>query len=71
MFRNEGSTDRRLRAILGTVLLLALFTPSLPVLALAALISAGTLLLVTATLGFCPLYALFDLDTCSLERSQV
>ena len=69
MPRNESTLDRRLRALVGALLLLALFVPGLPLLAIVALIAVGAILLATAALGFCPLYALFGLSTCPLERT--
>ena len=69
MPRNESTLDRLLCALVGALLLLALFVPGLPVLAIVALIAVGAILLATAALGFCPLYALFGLSTCPLERT--
>jgi Protein of unknown function (DUF2892) len=30
----------------------------------------GAVLIVTAAIGFCPLYALFGLNTCPMERTN-
>lgn len=54
---NEGPTDRRLRIVAGVVLLaLGLVSGSWWGL-------VGLIPLVTGTVGFCPLYAVLDIDT--------
>jgi len=60
---NVGSTDRTIRLILGVVLLLlAFFTLK----GTAALVSGllGAIFVVTALIRFCPLYAIFGINTC-------
>lgn len=71
---NVGSADRIVRAILGLVLILAPFMPFTAsffagwgvwsyLVAVVGLVLVGT-----ATLSFCPLYAIFGLNTCPIER---
>lgn len=71
---NVGSADRVVRAILGLVLILVPFMPftasffaawGLWKLAVAAV---GLVLVGTAAVSFCPLYAIFGLNTCPVER---
>ena len=60
--QNEGALDRGIRLVLGIVVGVAVFT----VLSGAWQIIAGivaAILLVTAAVGFCPLYALLHLNT--------
>jgi len=71
---NVGSADRIVRAILGIVLVVAPFVPAtsplfggwsiLPFLAAAI----GLVLIGTAAIRFCPLYALFGVNTCPVEH---
>lgn len=69
---NVGSADRIVRAILGLVLIIAPFMPIEFFAAMGSLkflvIAAGVVLLGTAAMRFCPLYAIFGLNTCPLER---
>jgi hypothetical protein len=69
---NVGSADRIVRAILGLVLIVAPFVSIAALDALGAwkfLVAAvGLVLLGTAAMRFCPLYAIFGLNTCPLER---
>lgn len=61
---NLGTADRLLRIVLGTLLLFVLLLiPGWP----RWFGLAGIVPLVTASLGWCPLYQLFGLDTCACE----
>jgi len=67
---NVGSADRAIRVLLGVVLVAAPFMPFLAGLfagwgawkLLVALV--GIVLLGTAAMRFCPLYAIFGVRTC-------
>ena len=58
---NVGTLDRIIRLILGTLLLVAPFVTAWPIwsdsLAFWAFIIAGTILVATSALSFCPIYA--------------
>lgn len=61
---NENGVDRAIRLVLGIALVtLALVMPVARV-AQVALGTLGIVALVTATIGFCPLYTLLDISTC-------
>ncbi len=64
---NVGSADRALRFIAGFILILLGFLPSVS-LAIGgwswALLAAGAVFIVTATLRFCPAYHLMGVGTC-------
>lgn len=69
---NVGSADRVVRAILGLVLIVA---PFLSVALFADMgawrylvVLAGVVLVGTAAMRFCPLYAILGLNTCPAER---
>lgn len=69
---NVGTADRLLRIILGLGLgALALFS-GLPIFAepvwFWVALGIGVVLIVTATVRFCPLYAPFGLSTCKVQR---
>lgn len=67
MKANVGSLDRALRVILGLALL-ALFVFAEAPLRWWGLI--GVVPLLTAALGFCPLYALLGVSTCPRPASR-
>jgi hypothetical protein len=63
-FFNVGSVDRVLRATLGlAVLSLAFVGPQTPWGYL------GLIPLFTATIGWCPLYSLFGINTCPKPKA--
>jgi hypothetical protein len=60
---NESNTDRIIRAVAGVVLLFLGFGGALGgTLAVVADV-VGLVLLVTAAVGFCPLYAIFKISS--------
>lgn len=60
--RNEGTADRLLRVALGLGLLSLVFVgPQTP------LGWIGIVPLLTGTIGMCPLYRLFGINTCGKE----
>lgn len=61
LLRNESNLDRVVRLLIGTVLLALVFIGPKTPWGLVGLIP-----LVTAVVGFCPLYRLFGLSTCAL-----
>ena len=63
MTRNIGQTDRVLRIIVGLVLLALVFVgPKTP------LGWFGIVPLLTGLTGYCPLYSLIGISTCSREK---
>jgi hypothetical protein len=64
-FINEGGVDRGLRAVLGLAILsLAFVGPQTPWGYL------GLIPLVTAVVGFCPVYALLGINTCGTKTAR-
>lgn len=63
MTRNEGMVDRAVRGVAGVALI---------GLTASGVIGAwgwiGVIPLVTAALGWCPLYTLLGVNTCGLDR---
>ncbi|WP_417829848.1 DUF2892 domain-containing protein [Thalassospira sp.] len=72
---NVGTLDRLVRAIAGIVLLALPFVSGTPEdggmgygVYGWVMIAVGVVMLVTATLRFCPLYRVFGLRTCPLSK---
>lgn len=66
MITNEGTTDRAIRAVLGIVLLALAFLTLAGTLKIIALV-LGAVMLITAAVGFCPLYRLMGVTTCAVK----
>jgi hypothetical protein len=67
MKTNVGNTDRIIRVILAIVAFTAYFSNLLPdTLGIVALV-AGVIFLLTGLVAFCPLYAIFGLNTCRIR----
>lgn len=72
MDRNVGSTDQALRtaagAVAGAVSIATLTgTVSLPMVLSPVLGIVAIMMLVTATVGTCPIYSVFGIDSCSRD----
>ncbi len=63
MKQNMGSNDRIIRAVAGVVLAAMIFLNVFNGTAAVVFGVLAGILLVTALVGFCPLYALFKLST--------
>ncbi|MBC7154531.1 MAG: DUF2892 domain-containing protein [Rhodobacteraceae bacterium] len=65
---NIGTFDRALRALIGAALLVLAFGGFAPALSTGApkwiAVAVGLILLATAALRLCPLYAIFGIRTC-------
>lgn len=67
MKRNESNQDRGIRAVVGIIaLLIGLF--AVDGFLRALLIIVGLVLVITAAVGFCPLYRLLGINTCKVRR---
>ena len=69
MRRNEGTLDRAIRASLGIVAIIAAFVAGAGPLAIVLGVVAAVLL-VTAAVGFCPLYRLLGVSTCPVPAQH-
>lgn len=63
MTRNEGTLDRGARIVLGLILLSLVFVGPQSLWGLVGLIP-----LTTGLAGFCPLYRLLGISTCSIKQ---
>jgi Inner membrane protein YgaP-like, transmembrane domain len=68
MKMNMGKADRVIRVIVAAVILALYFTDILTgTLGIVLLVLSGVFLL-TSLISFCPLYAIFGLKTCAMEK---
>ena len=63
---NEGNTDRFMRVVLGSILIAG----GLHVWGVTGCIMGiiGLIPLISGLAGWCPLYAIFKIDTCKLSK---
>lgn len=61
MQKNMGTVDRGIRAVVGVVLLVLLFTLQGGIRYVGLL---GIVMLITAAVGYCPAYRPFGIRTC-------
>ncbi|HCC48384.1 MAG TPA: DUF2892 domain-containing protein [Elusimicrobia bacterium] len=66
MTKNVGSADRIIRIIAGLALGYAAYTSGGP--AAIVLGIAGFMAFVTGLIGFCGVYKLFGINTCSVDK---
>jgi hypothetical protein len=67
---NVGGIERPIRIGVGILLLAIGAFANLSLLGTAVLLVAGTIALVTGVIQFCPLWALFGMNTCPTQMSQ-
>lgn len=70
MTTNESSLDRIIRLVIGVVALVAAFAVGLGSLGGIILAVVGVVMLVTAAVGFCPLYRVFGMSTCKVPQPK-
>ena len=64
-FKNEGTIDRALRVLAGLAVLSLVFVGPQ-----SAWGWVGLVPLATGLLGFCPLYSVLGINTCSIRRDS-
>ncbi len=68
MKKNMGSADKIIRIIVAVVLAILSYTGVLSgTLGIIALVLAAVFVL-TSAMSFCPLYAIFGMSTCPVEK---
>jgi hypothetical protein len=70
MVRNEGNVDRIVRALVGVALLAAWGLGWVGGTVAVVLAVVAAVLLLTAAVGFCPLYRVFGMSTCPVPAKR-
>ncbi len=68
MIKNEGTVDRIIRAVVGIAALVGAVAVGFGSVGGILLLVVGGILVVTAAVGFCPLYRVFGLNTCPVNK---
>jgi len=71
MKRNLGNLDRIIRVIIAAVITLLYFTNVLTGTAAIVLFILAGVLVITALVGFCPLYALLGINTYAARQGKL
>jgi len=64
MIRNVGGTEKVIRLVVGGYLVLGALFLDLPTWGTAMLSVVGIVALLTGTVGYCPAWTVFGLNTC-------
>ena len=67
---NEGTADRSIRALLGIVAAVGAIVVGVGSAPGIVLLALAGILLVTAAVGFCPLYRVLGISTCRVPASH-
>lgn len=70
MKKNMGSVDRIIRLLIAAVFGLMYFTNFATGVTGTILLVLAVVFLLTSAVGFCPLYAPFGIDTCTVDRKE-
>jgi hypothetical protein len=67
---NVGGIERPVRIVVGILLLGIAGFAGLPPIGMSLALIAGTIALVTGAIGYCPLWALFHINTCPTKSNR-
>jgi hypothetical protein len=70
MKQNVGATDKIIRILLAIVFAVLYFTNVVTGTLGIVLLVLAVVFAATALVGFCPLYALFGLNTCPVKKTR-
>ena len=70
MKKNIGSADKVIRIILAVTLAVLYFTVTVTGTTGIVLLAAGGILLATALINFCPIWAIFGINTCKINPKK-
>jgi hypothetical protein len=70
MKKNVGNGDRFLRIILGIIGVILALSGSFDGNLKWGLLGVGLVLIVTSSMQFCPLYAIFGMNTCKVKGKK-
>lgn len=68
--RNESTADRVIRLVVAVVAAVVAFMVGAGSVAGIVLLVVGAVMVVTAAVGFCPLYRVFGISTCKVPAGR-
>ena len=70
MTTNTGTADRAIRVAIALVAVIASWLIGVGTVAGIVLLVVAAIMLVTAAVGFCPLYRVFGINTCKVPQRK-
>lgn len=70
MNKNTGNADRAVRVVVAVVAVVAAFLLGFGSVGGIILLVVAAVMLVTAAVGFCPLYRVFGINTCKVAPAD-
>jgi len=70
MKKNMGSSDKTVRLIIAAVILILFFTNVVSGTFGYILLALAGIFVATSLISFCPLYALFKINTCATQENN-
>ncbi len=70
MKKNMGSADRIIRILIAAVFAVLYFTGTVSGTLGLVLLILGAVFALTSLVSFCPLYAIFGMNTCSTKKKN-
>lgn len=67
---NVGGIERPIRIVVGIILIGIGAFAGLPPIGTGVALVAGTIALVTGAIGYCPLWTLFNINTCPTKSAK-
>lgn len=68
MKKNVGNADKLVRILIAIAVVILYYTNVITGMLAIILMAVGIVLLLTVLFNFCPLYALFGIKTCKVQK---
>jgi hypothetical protein len=69
MIKNENGIDRIIRVVIAVAALVGAVAMGFSGVLAWVLVAVAAIMLVTAAVGFCPLYRIFGISTCKVDTT--
>ena len=69
MLKNIGGTEKGIRLVFGGLLVVTALVLDLPTWGIATLSVVGIVALLTGTMGYCPAWSIFGINTCRVKST--
>lgn len=70
MKKNVGNADKLVRILIAIAIIILYYTNVIEGMLAIILMAVGIVLLLTVLFNFCPLYTLFGIKTCKVDKSK-
>ncbi|MCX8080650.1 MAG: DUF2892 domain-containing protein [Bacteroidia bacterium] len=70
MKKNMGNLDKAIRLVLALIMIILYFTDTVTGILGMVLLALAIVFVLTSLIGFCPLYLIFGINTCPLNKNK-